>query len=76
MKVLNNKELLKLLPKITKSEFGKDVTALKYIGGGSFGKVFKAVLSDGGFIILKVYRIKDMNKNERDKNIWKKRKQN
>lgn len=64
MKVLNNKELLKLLPKITKSEFGKDVTALKYIGGGSFGKVFKGVLSDGGFIILKVYRIKDMNKNE------------
>lgn len=64
MKVLNNKQLLKLLPDITKNEIGKDVTGLKFIGGGSFGKVFKCVLSDGEFIILKVYRIKDMNKNE------------
>lgn len=64
MKVLNNKELLKLLPDITKKEFGKDVTDLKFIGGGSFGKVFKGVLSDGEFIVLKVYRIKEMNKNE------------
>ena len=64
MKVLSNSELLKLLPDIAKSELGKDVSNLKFIGGGSFGKVFKGVLSDGEFIILKVYRIKDMNINE------------
>ena len=64
VKVLSNKELLKLLPDITKNEIGKAVTGLKFIGGGSFGKVFKGVLSDGNLIVLKVYRIKDMNKNE------------
>ena len=64
MKVLNNKELIKLLPDITKNKLGKEVSGLKFIGGGSFGKVFKGVLSDGELIILKVYRIKDMNKNE------------
>ena len=64
VKVLNNKQLLKLLPDITKNELGKDVTGLKFIGGGSFGKVFKGIMSDGELIILKVYRIKDMNINE------------
>lgn len=64
MKVLNNNELIKILPEIVKSQMNQTVGVLKFIGGGSFGKVFKGVLSDGEFIILKVYRIKDMNKNE------------
>ena len=64
MKVLSNKELIKILPSITKTQINKTVTGLKFIGGGSFGKVFKGVLPDGEYIILKVYRIKDMNKNE------------
>lgn len=64
MKVLSNKELIKILPSITETQINKTVTGLKFIGGGSFGKVFKGVLPDGEYIILKVYRIKDMNKNE------------
>jgi len=64
VEVLNNKALTKVLPEITAGQTGKSVTNLKFIGGGSFGKVFKGNLSDGSLIILKVYRIKDMNKNE------------
>ena len=64
MKILSNKELIKILPSITETQINKTVTGLKFIGGGSFGKVFKGVLPDGEYIILKVYRIKDMNKNE------------
>lgn len=64
MKILSNKEIIKILPDITKSQMNKSVTDLKFIGGGSFGKVFKGVLPDGEYIILKVYRIKGMNKNE------------
>ena len=64
MKILSNKEIIKILPDITKSQMKREVTDLKFIGGGSFGKVFKGVLPDGKIIILKVYRIKGMNKNE------------
>ncbi len=64
MKILSNKEIIQILPDITKSQMNREVTDLKFIGGGSFGKVFKGVLPDGEYIILKVYRIKGMNKNE------------
>ena len=37
MKVLSNKELIKILPSITKTQMNKTVTGLKFIGGGSFG---------------------------------------
>ncbi len=58
MNILDNsdKHLLPLLPEIIKDKLNADVKELKFIGGGSFGRVYKAVLSDGRTIALKAYR--------------------
>ncbi len=59
MKILDNsdKHLLPILPEIISKELGKNVEKLKFIGGGSFGRVYKAVLSDGRTIAVKAYRV-------------------
>lgn len=59
MKILDNsnKHLLPILPEIVSQKLGKKATELKFIGGGSFGRVFKAILSDGEIIALKAYRV-------------------
>ena len=59
MKILDNsdKHLLPILPEIISKELGKNVEKLKFIGGGSFGRVYKAVLSDGEIIAVKAYRV-------------------
>ena len=59
MKILDNsdKYLLPVLPEIVSQKLGKKTTELKFIGGGSFGRVFKARLSDGEIIALKAYRV-------------------
>lgn len=59
MKVLDNsdKHLLPILTQIVFDNTGKKVTKLKFIGGGSFGRVYKATLSDGETIAVKAYRI-------------------
>lgn len=59
MKILDNsdKHLLPILPEIISKELGKNVEKLKFIGGGSFGRVYKAVLSDGETIAVKAYRV-------------------
>lgn len=59
MKILDNsnKHLLPILPKIISKELGKNVDKFKFIGGGSFGRVYKAVLSDGEIIAVKAYRV-------------------
>lgn len=64
MKVLSNKELSRVLPEITKKYLNDDVIKIKFIGGGSFGKVFKASLKCGKVVVLKVYRVKCMNETE------------
>lgn len=61
---LNNRELQKILPQIVIDNLGSDVMRLKFIGGGSFGKVFKAVLSDGDIIALKAFRVKGAQNEE------------
>ena len=53
---VNNKYLLNSLPEITKNHIGTEVADLKFIGGGSNGKVFKARLDDGRTIALKAFR--------------------
>lgn len=59
MKDLNNsdKYLLTLLPKIILEQTGKKAEKIKFIGGGSFGRVYKAKLSNGKTIAVKAYRI-------------------
>lgn len=58
MNILNNsdKYLLPLLPEIVSEKLGTETKELKFIGGGSFGRVYKAVLADGRIIALKAYR--------------------
>ncbi len=66
MEILDNgdKYLLPLLPGIVSRELGSETVSLKFIGGGSFGRVYKAVLSDGRVIALKAYRIQGSQKKE------------
>lgn len=53
----SNKYLLPLLPQIISDKLGAETKELKFIGGGSFGRVYKAVLSDGKIFALKAYRV-------------------
>ncbi len=59
MVILNTDTALlkKLLPEIVKEHINVQVKSLKFIGGGSFGKVFKAELADGRIIALKAFRV-------------------
>ena len=59
MKILDNsdKHLLPLLPKLVFENLNKEADKFKFIGGGSFGRVYKAVLSDGETIAIKAYRV-------------------
>lgn len=59
MKILDNsdKHLLPILPEIISKKLGKNADKFKFIGGGSFGRVYKAVLSDGRTIAIKAYRV-------------------
>ena len=59
MKILDNsdKHLLPLIPQIVLDKLGKAVDELKFIGGGSFGRVYKAILSSGEIIAVKAYKL-------------------
>lgn len=59
MSVLDNsdKYLLPLLPDIISERLGAEVKEIRFIGGGSFGRVYKAALSDGKAIAVKAYRV-------------------
>ena len=59
MKILDNsdKRLLPLIPQIVLDKLDKAVDELNFIGGGSFGRVYKAVLSDGNVIAVKAYKL-------------------
>lgn len=59
MKILDNsdKHLLPILPGIIFNNLNKKTEKIKFIGGGSFGRVYKAVLSDGETIAVKAYRV-------------------
>ncbi len=59
MKILDNsdKHLLPILPGIISKKLNKKADKFKFIGGGSFGRVYKAVLSDGEIIAVKAYRV-------------------
>lgn len=52
------------LPRIAEQHLSTGVTELKFIGGGSYGRVFKVKLSDGRVAVLKAYRRKGMQESE------------
>lgn len=59
MKILDNsdKHLLPVIPKLISEKMNKNTEKLKFIGGGSFGRVYKAELSDGSTVAVKAYRV-------------------
>lgn len=59
MKLLDNsdKYLLPILPQIILEKLNKKTDKIKFIGGGSFGRVYKVLLSDGETIAVKAYKV-------------------
>lgn len=59
MKILDNgnKHILPMIPELVFKNLNKKVTDIKFIGGGSYGRVYKAVLSGGETIAVKAYRV-------------------
>lgn len=66
MKILDNsdKHLLSILPCIISEKLNKKVDKFKFIGGGSYGRVYKTVLSDGEAIAVKGYKLQGMQYEE------------
>ena len=66
MKILDNsdKHLLPLIPQIVLDKLDKAIDELKFIGGGSFGRVFKAVISNGDVLAVKAYKLQGDQYNE------------
>ncbi len=61
---LNDKFLLKKLPEIAENQLNCRISNMKFIGGGSFGKVYKCTKADGDTIILKAYHVSGMEATE------------
>ena len=59
MKILDNgnKHILPIIPELVFKNLNKEVSDIKFIGGGSYGRVYKTVLSNGETIAVKAYRI-------------------
>mgnify|MGYP003303502979 CR=1 FL=1 len=66
MKILDNsdKHLLPLIPQIVLDKLDKAIDELKFIGGGSFGRVYKAVISNGDVLAVKAYKLQGDQYNE------------
>ena len=62
MKFLDNsdKHLMSLLPGVISEKLNKKAVNFKFIGGGSYGRVYKAVLSGGEVIAVKGYKLPGM----------------
>lgn len=61
---LNDKFLLEKLPEIAEEHLNTRIEGLKFVGGGSFGRVYKCTKLSGENIILKVYYIDGMETTE------------
>ena len=59
MKILDNsnKHILPIIPELVSEKFDKKVSYIKFIGGGSYGRGYKTILSDREAIAVKAYRI-------------------
>ena len=61
---LNDKFLMDKLPKVAEEKLNTKISDIKFIGGGSFGKVYKCKKSDDETIILKAYHVSGMEATE------------
>lgn len=61
---MSSRHLTESLTKIAALHLGTAVNEIKFVGGGSFGKVFKASLSDGRTIALKAFRTQGSQERE------------
>lgn len=66
MKFLDNsdKHLMSLLPDVISEKLNKKAMNFKFIGGGSYGRVYKVALSDGQVIAVKGYMLPGMHEEE------------
>lgn len=66
MKILDNsdKHLSSILPNIISEKLNKKLESFKFIGGGSYGRVYKTLLSDGEIIAVKGYKLQEMQHEE------------
>lgn len=66
MKILDNsdKHLLSVLPDIIYQKLHKKAVTFRFIGGGSYGRVYKTRLSDGKTIAVKSYKLQGMQHDE------------
>lgn len=66
MKILDNsdKHLSSIIPNIVLEKLNKRVVNLRFIGGGSYGRVYKTVLSSGEIIAVKGYKLQKMQLEE------------
>ncbi|MEE1321744.1 MAG: phosphotransferase [Acutalibacteraceae bacterium] len=66
MKILDNsdKHLLAVLPDVISEKLDKKAVKFKFIGGGSYGRVYKTTLSDGEVIAVKGYKLQNMQHEE------------
>ncbi len=63
--VKNNHELLSAVKEAVENHFESKVTDVKFLGGGSFGMVFKVALrASPGIVALKVYKVDGLNRRE------------
>ena len=60
----SDKHLKSILPDVIADKLGKKAVSFKFIGGGSYGRVYKTVLSDGEVIAIKGYLLEGMNQEE------------
>lgn len=66
MKFLDNsdKHLMSLLSDVISEKLNKKAVNFKFIGGGSYGRVYKVALSDGEVIAVKGYKLEGMHEEE------------
>lgn len=66
MKILDNSErhLSSLLPRLVSERLDKRIDKIKFVGGGSYGRVYKVLLCDKTAIAVKIYRIQKMQHEE------------
>lgn len=61
---VDNKYLQRVLPEITESYLEGKAVKVSFIGGGSFGKVFRVEMSDGSVVAVKAFREKGAHTQE------------